>query len=56
MPSWRDQALIDAPIEVVWGLVGDPRRFPEWAGDTLEVTGLATVERRACVGTLRRAA
>jgi uncharacterized protein YndB with AHSA1/START domain len=32
MPSreCRQQALIDAPVEVVWGLLGDPNRHPEW--------------------------
>jgi len=40
--SWRQQALIDAPVEEVWSLVGDPNRYPEWAGDVLEVTGLAS--------------
>jgi hypothetical protein len=45
--SWRQQALIEAPIEVVWALVGDPRRYPEWARDVIEVTGLATVDEGA---------
>jgi len=26
----RQQVLIDAPVEVVWGLVGDPNRHAEW--------------------------
>jgi uncharacterized protein YndB with AHSA1/START domain len=43
MPSWRQQALIEAPVEKVWGAVGDPRKYPAWAGDVLEVTGLAEV-------------
>jgi uncharacterized protein YndB with AHSA1/START domain len=30
MSGWRRQAVIDAPIEVVWELVGDPNRHPEW--------------------------
>jgi uncharacterized protein YndB with AHSA1/START domain len=42
--SARRQALIDAPIDVVWRLVGDPARYPEWAGSVLEVTGLATLQ------------
>jgi hypothetical protein len=45
--SWRQQALIEAPVEAVWELVGDPNRYPEWAGDVLEVTGLPTVEPQA---------
>ena len=44
MESWREQALIDAPPEAVWSLVGDPRRYPEWAGFAIEVTGLPEVE------------
>jgi hypothetical protein len=47
MAAWRQQALIDAPLEVVWSLVGDPRRFPEWAGNVVEVTGLAEVSTGA---------
>ena len=26
----RQQALIDAPVEVVWSLLGDPNRHSEW--------------------------
>lgn len=45
MGSWREQALIDAPIEEVWDLVGDPRLYPKMVGDeVLEVTGLPTIE------------
>lgn len=47
MPSWRQQALIEAPVEAVWELVGDPRRYPEWAGEVAEVTGLPRVEADA---------
>jgi hypothetical protein len=47
MSSDRQEALIEAPVEEVWELVGDPRRYPEWAGNVLEVTGLATVEQGA---------
>ena len=43
MTAWRQQVLIDAPLDVVWSLVGDPRRFPDWAGNVVEVTGLAEV-------------
>ena len=45
--SWRQQALIEAPVEVVWALVGDPNRYPEWAGDVIEVTGLASIDEGA---------
>ena len=47
MSSWRQQALIEAPIEVVWRLVGDPKRYPEWAGEVIQVTGLASVDQGA---------
>lgn len=30
MPELRQQALIAAPVEIVWGLVSDPNRHPEW--------------------------
>jgi hypothetical protein len=32
MPSrqCRQQTLIEAPVEVVWGLVGDPNRHDQW--------------------------
>ena len=43
MSSWRQQTLIEAPVDDVWQLVGDPRRYPEWAGDVIEVTGLPVV-------------
>ncbi|MFN2617532.1 MAG: SRPBCC family protein [Thermoleophilaceae bacterium] len=44
MSAWREQVVIDAPVEVVWGLVGDPSRYPEWAQDVLEVTGVPELE------------
>ena len=47
MPSARKQTLIEAPVEQVWAYVGDPRSYPEWAGNVLSVTGLATVEAEA---------
>ena len=47
MPSWRQQALIDAPVEEVWREVGDPRQYPAWAGDVVAVTGLAEVAPNA---------
>ena len=30
MSNVRRQAQIDAPVEHVWALVGDPNRHPEW--------------------------
>jgi len=41
MTVWREQALIQAPVDDVWELVGDPTRYPEWAGNVVSVTGLA---------------
>jgi ribosome-associated toxin RatA of RatAB toxin-antitoxin module len=35
----RKQALINAPPEEVWELVGDPRRHPEWWPRVIEVRG-----------------
>jgi uncharacterized protein YndB with AHSA1/START domain len=35
----RRQAVIDAPVESVWELVGDPRRHPEWFPRVVEVNG-----------------
>jgi uncharacterized protein YndB with AHSA1/START domain len=41
MSSWRQQALIEAPVESVWGLLEDPSSFPRWS-DSIEVTGIPT--------------
>jgi len=40
--SWKQQALVEAPVERVWELLADPARFPEWSGETLEVMGVPT--------------
>jgi uncharacterized protein YndB with AHSA1/START domain len=39
MSAYRQQALIQAPIDRVWELVGDPRRHPEWFPRVVEVRG-----------------
>jgi hypothetical protein len=39
MASWRQQALIEAPVSDVWEMLCDPMRAPEWAEDVLGVTG-----------------
>ena len=39
MSAYRQQAHIDAPLEAVWGLVGSPRRYPEWWPRVIEVSG-----------------
>jgi hypothetical protein len=45
--GWRRQAVIDAPVEVVWDLVGDPNRHPEWFPRVMEVSDLERVEEDA---------
>ena len=47
MGSYRQQALIEAPVETVWARVGDPNTYPEWAGEIVEVEGLDRVEQGA---------
>jgi carbon monoxide dehydrogenase subunit G len=47
MSGWRRQAVINAPIEVVWELVGDPNRHPEWFPRIIQVSELAQVETDA---------
>jgi hypothetical protein len=37
MSLYRQQALIEAPIETIWELVGDPNRHPEWWPGIIEV-------------------
>src|SRR5688572_25327583 len=39
MSEVRTQALVDSPISTVWGLVGDPNRYPEWLPRVFEVQG-----------------
>jgi uncharacterized protein YndB with AHSA1/START domain len=39
MSKHRQRAHIDAPIEVVWDLVGNPPRYPEWWPRVIEVQG-----------------
>ncbi len=36
MSAVRRQAQIDAPIQSVWNLVGDPNRHPEWFPKVVE--------------------
>jgi hypothetical protein len=42
MASFRQQALIEAPIEEVWELLSDPVRGPEWSAEVVAVTGAPT--------------
>jgi hypothetical protein len=39
MSAHRRQALLDAPVEVIWELVGNPARYPEWWPRVIEVSG-----------------
>ena len=40
----RELSFIEAPVDSVWGLVGDPRRFPEWWPRVVQVQGEEFVE------------
>ena len=44
MSSTRKQAVIEAPVERVWELVGNPRRHPEWFPRVIEVNGESFAE------------
>jgi uncharacterized protein YndB with AHSA1/START domain len=35
----KRQAVIEAPVEAVWSLVGNPSRHPEWFPRVVEVNG-----------------
>jgi hypothetical protein len=39
MSEIHEQALLEAPVEEVWSLIGDPRRHPEWWPGVIEVDG-----------------
>jgi hypothetical protein len=39
MSKIRRQAVIEAPVQSVWELVGDPSRHPEWYPRVVEVNG-----------------
>ena len=40
MSSWRQQALIEAPVEEVWEYVADPAKYPLYASGVIDVTGV----------------
>jgi uncharacterized protein YndB with AHSA1/START domain len=42
MSSWKQQALIESPVDSVWALLSDPGRYPEWAAEVIDVTGAPT--------------
>jgi len=39
MSTCHRQALIEAPVQSVWELVGNPTRHPEWYPKVIEVNG-----------------
>jgi hypothetical protein len=39
MSAVKKQALIEAPVETIWELVGDPTRHSEWWPKVIEVRG-----------------
>jgi hypothetical protein len=39
MSQCRQQVLIEAPMDRVWALVGDPGRHPDWMPRVVEVRG-----------------
>lgn len=47
MGQYRQQTLIEAPLDAVWGQVGNPSTYPAWANDVVEVTGLDEVKQGA---------
>lgn len=38
MASWKQQALIEAPVAEVWDILCDPARGPDWDKDLIAVT------------------
>jgi uncharacterized protein YndB with AHSA1/START domain len=40
--AWKQQAIVEAPVERVWRLLADPARYPEWNAESIEVTGVPT--------------
>jgi uncharacterized protein YndB with AHSA1/START domain len=42
MASWKQQALIEAPVAEVWDILCDPARGPDWDKDLIAVTGAPT--------------
>jgi uncharacterized protein YndB with AHSA1/START domain len=42
MASWKQQTLVDAPVEEVWSLISDPEKGPAWSEEVIAVTGAPT--------------
>ena len=45
MSAYRTQAHIDAPLEDVWALVGNPATYPEWWPVAVEIRGAMSAYR-----------
>ena len=39
MSAYRAQAHLDAPVEEVWALIGNPATYPEWWPAAVEIRG-----------------
>ena len=39
MSAVHEQTLVDAPVQAVWDLVGNPGRYPEWFPRVFEIDG-----------------
>jgi uncharacterized protein YndB with AHSA1/START domain len=39
MSAVHEQTMVDAPVETVWELVGNPKRYPEWFPRVFEING-----------------
>jgi uncharacterized protein YndB with AHSA1/START domain len=42
MASWKQQALIEAPVDEVWAVLIDPGKSPDWDPEVIAVTGAPT--------------
>ena len=49
MTSYRAQAYVDAPLEEVWALVGNPAAYPEWWPGLALIDPEIQVEHRGVV-------
>lgn len=56
MSSYRQQAHIDAPVEAIWELVGNPECHPEWWPRVVEVRGERFDEGEEYVQIVQRSA
>jgi uncharacterized protein YndB with AHSA1/START domain len=40
--SWKQNAVLDAPLDSVWQLLEDPGSYPVWTAEMVAVTGVPT--------------